>query len=211
MKIDGLPPPNVVDTNIFGIWIEGDWSSEQFDAFFFNLGQKLSDWRNFQKKIRTPRKWWETGIYLKIGGDRKFFWKLCQSLNFCPRSKKKASNCSEEQSPSIQIPKILVSTTLGGGARQFSYQQFFRGKLKVQGLPPPQAIIVAYLIAELHFIFYQFWLINSSNPINHKYFLIDSVYIMFHFLLIPSKWIFFLFWPIFLLLAPLCATCVISR
>ena len=138
--------------HIFGIWIEGDCSSEQFDAFFFDLGQKLSDWRNFKKKVRTPRKWWETGIYLKMGGTGSFFgncvnrsifvwdqkrrhqivrksnlllsryikngihhirggaevfFKLRQSLNFCPRSKKKASNCSEEQSPSIQIPKKL--------------------------------------------------------------------------------------------------------
>ena len=44
--MDGLPPPNVVDTDFFGIWIEGDCSSEQFDAFFFDIGQKLSDWRN---------------------------------------------------------------------------------------------------------------------------------------------------------------------
>jgi len=27
----------------FGIWIEGDCSSKQFDAFFFDLGQTLSD------------------------------------------------------------------------------------------------------------------------------------------------------------------------
>ena len=43
LKIDGLPPPNVVDINFFGIWIEGDCSSEQFDAFFFDFGQNLSD------------------------------------------------------------------------------------------------------------------------------------------------------------------------
>ena len=43
MKIDGLPPPNVVDTNFYGIWIEGECSSEQFSTFFFDFGQKLSD------------------------------------------------------------------------------------------------------------------------------------------------------------------------
>ena len=48
------PPPNVVDTNFFGIWIEGDCSSEQSDAFFFEIEEKLSDWRNFQKNFRPP-------------------------------------------------------------------------------------------------------------------------------------------------------------
>ena len=43
MEMDGLPPPNVVDTDFFGIWIEGDCSSEHFDALFFDFGQKLSD------------------------------------------------------------------------------------------------------------------------------------------------------------------------
>ena len=42
MKIDGPSPPNVVDTNFYGIWIEGDCCSEQFDAFF-DMEQKLSD------------------------------------------------------------------------------------------------------------------------------------------------------------------------
>ena len=32
-------------------------------------------------------------------GGRKFFLKLRQSLNFTPISKKKESNCLEEQSP----------------------------------------------------------------------------------------------------------------
>ena len=60
--MDGLPPPNVVDTNCFGTWIEEDCSSEQFDAFFFDFGQKLSDWRNFQKKVSN-------------GGKLEYIWK----------------------------------------------------------------------------------------------------------------------------------------
>ena len=49
------------------------------------------------------------------GGGRKFFWKLRQSLNFSQISKRMALNCLEEQSPSMQMPKKLVSTILGGG------------------------------------------------------------------------------------------------
>ena len=48
-------------------------------------------------------------------GGRKFFWKLRQSLNFSQISKRMALNCLEEQSPSMQMPKKLVSTILGGG------------------------------------------------------------------------------------------------
>ena len=56
------------------------------------------------------------------------------------------ANCSEEQSPYRKILKKLVSTTLNGGARQFSYQQFFRGKLKVQGTPAPLIYIYIFVI-----------------------------------------------------------------
>ena len=76
-------------------------------------------------------------VYHHFRGVRTFFLKLRQSLNFCPRSKKKASNCSEEQSPSIQIPKILVSTTLGGELVYFHINNFLGVSWKLTGSPLP--------------------------------------------------------------------------
>ena len=78
-------------------------------------------------------------------GGADFFLKLCQSLNFYQISKRMAPNCSEEQSPYRKISKKIPSPHIrGGGARQFSYQQFFRGKLRVQGLPPPLCIYIYF-------------------------------------------------------------------
>ena len=42
LKIDGLPPPNVVDTIFFGIWIGGDCSSEQNEGVLQPASPKFS-------------------------------------------------------------------------------------------------------------------------------------------------------------------------
>ena len=76
--------------------------------------------RKIERLTQFPKKslkWWKTGVYLKIGGGRKFFWKLRQSLNFSPISKKKASNCLEEQSPYRKNnEKIYMYIYKGGGS-----------------------------------------------------------------------------------------------
>ena len=74
-----------VDTKCFGTWIEEDCSSEQFDAFFFDFGRKLSDWRNFQKNFRSPPIFRYIPVFHHFRGVRTFFGKLRQSLNFCPK------------------------------------------------------------------------------------------------------------------------------
>ena len=50
-----------------------------------------------------------------------------------------------ESIPLIEKYPKKIPPTLGGGARQYSYQQFFRGKLKVQGLPPHLIYIYIYI------------------------------------------------------------------
>ena len=63
----------------------------------------------------------ETGIYLKIRGGRKFFWKLRQSLNFSSISKKKSSNCSEEQSPYRKNNKKYIYIYIRGGGSPWTF------------------------------------------------------------------------------------------
>ena len=82
-------------------------------CLLFRSRTKIERLTQFPKKLPAPPYF---QIHSSFPPFDTFFLKLRQSLNFCPRSKKKVSNCSEDQSPSIQIPKILVSTTLGGGS-----------------------------------------------------------------------------------------------
>ena len=93
-------------------------------------------------------------------GGRKFFWKLRQSLNFCPISKNKASNCSEEQSPSIQIPKKSVSTKLGGGEPvHFHMNNFLGVSRKFRGSRPPKYIYIYF-----YYFFYKGIALPNNLP-----------------------------------------------
>ena len=68
-----------------------------------------------------------------------------------------------EHSPYRKISKKIPSPQIrGGGARQFSYQQFFRGKLKVKGLPPP--LIYIYIFFFKYFFYKGIALTNKLVP-----------------------------------------------
>ena len=98
--------------HIFGIWIEGDCSSEQFDAFFFDLGQKLSDWRNFKKKSQMVENW---NISENRGG-RKFFWN-CVNRSIFLRFWKRRHQIVWKSNPLIEkIIKNIYMYIRGGGS-----------------------------------------------------------------------------------------------
>ena len=128
----------------------------------------MSDWHNFQKKVRTPRNWWKTGIYLKIGAWRIFFLKLCQSLNFYQISKRMAPNCSEEQSPYRKISKKIPSPHIRGGEPvNFHINNFLGVSWKLWGSHPPLYIYIYFfnIFSIRGLLFWTIWSLPFWNLI----------------------------------------------
>ena len=110
--MDGLPPPNVVDTDFFGIWIEGDCSSEHFDALFFDFGQKLSDWRNFQKNFRSPLIF----RYIPVFHHLKLFFEIASIAQFLSDIKKEGIKLFGRAIPFYPDTKIIGIHHIRGGS-----------------------------------------------------------------------------------------------
>ena len=85
---------------------------------------------NFQL---TPKKM----VDMKIGGAEVFL-EIASIAQFFFDFEKEGIRLFRRAISFYLDTKKLVSTTLGGGrARQFSYEQFFRGNLKIDAPPPP--------------------------------------------------------------------------
>ena len=131
MKIDGLPPPNVVDIYIFflylairGLLFWTIWS------FLFGNWRKNERFLFFQKWSMKSE---------NMGGGRIFFLKLRQSLNFPQISKRMAPTCSEEQSPYRKNNKKYIYIYIYKGGREPLNFQLTPKKLliwKLTGSPP---------------------------------------------------------------------------
>ena len=106
----GAPPPNVGGGIFIYFSIRGLLSWTICCNPFWNR-RKIEKVVYFLKKTSVLPLF--TDIFCKKGGG-SFFGNCVNRSIFVRNLKKKASNCSEEQSSSIQVPKQLVSTTLGG-------------------------------------------------------------------------------------------------
>ena len=118
----------------------------------FNLIPSISksekNWaiEEIKKKTSVSPLFTDIFHFIIIFKGMDFFLKSCQSLNFCRILKRKASNCSEEQSPYIQIPKQFGIHHIGGGegcepSPSTDRSTIFLGvSWKVQGLPPPNVV-----------------------------------------------------------------------
>ena len=139
MKIDGLPPLMWLIPDFFGIWIEGGCSSEQFGAICFEIQEKLSDWRNFKKKSPNPPKMVENWNISENRGGAKVFLEIVSIAQFSSDFKTNGTKLFRRVIPFYpDAKKAGIHHIRGRGrARQFSYQQLFRGKLKVLGVCPP--------------------------------------------------------------------------
>ena len=89
---------------------------------------KIEQLTQFQKKLPPP----PIFRYIQVFHIWDFFFlEIASIAQFLSEIKNKASNCSEEQSPSIQIPKKLASTTLGGGGSPSIYVSFVFHQVKM--------------------------------------------------------------------------------
>ena len=115
----------MVDTIFFGIWIEGDCSSEQFDAFFFDIGQKLSDWRNFQKKSPNPPKMVENLNISENRGRPEFFLEIASIAQFFSDIGKEGIKLFERAIPFyLDTKKIGIQHIRGGEPSIFIWTIF---------------------------------------------------------------------------------------
>ena len=121
--MDGLPPPNVVDTDFFGIWIEGDCSSEQFDALFFWFRTKIEQLTQFQKKTSAPPLF--SDIF-KFSTFETFFFGNCVNRSIFVRNQKQGIKLFRRAIPFYPDPqKIGIHHIRGGVARQFMFHLCF--------------------------------------------------------------------------------------
>ena len=104
-------------------------------------------WVFFDKGIALPNNLLPSPLKLKKNWKSCLFKKKNNFFNFSLISKWIAVNCLGERSPYRKIYKKNPPPHIRGGrAHQFSYQHFFRGKQKVQGLPPPLIYIYIFFI-----------------------------------------------------------------